>query len=503
MKKVLGVLTAFMIGIGSSFVEAANIKDFPRVAVMNFGNKAVMSRGLRAHDFSSASEYAIFQLANSGWFDLVDYEQLSTIAKMHSVNMSGLVDPATAVAMGKFAGAEFMVIGNVTGLTVKENVFGYQHGGKASVGNAQHVVTANVAMRIVDIETGRIVAAGLGKGSSTSTHTELSFTKYRNRKVETEDISDTITKDIVDEYTKNKSSSKTSKSSKDKSTTSKDEKTKIDTKSSNKDIENSVIHDLEETVTDNTREQNTITEDKNETSDLTKSNVKKYGSVTNIKGDANGDGLVDELDFEIVEAKIVGLEVDPPFIFENADVDGSGDLTTNDASQIKMHITGQKKLENNPSELLLTNTDESVVSTDGISKNLQNVKDNEVNKGKSITKKDTTSLSEKMSDSIGSEEAATSGTENVVTENYTAEQNDSTDETFNKANNENRVTTTNKSIYYERETEDYVVTIGTVEVSDIQVRNAISKAVRDAVYGKTGLMTVLNGGKQLKIKTGF
>ena len=42
-----------------------------------------------------------------------------------------------------------------------------------------------------------------------------------------------------------------------------------------------------------------------------------------------------------------------------------------------------------------------------------------------------------------------------------------------------------------------------VVVSDIQVRNAISKAVRDAIYGKMGIMTTLNNGKPLKIKTGF
>ena len=56
---------------------------------------------------------------------------------------------------------------------------------------------------------------------------------------------------------------------------------------------------------------------------------------------------------------------------------------------------------------------------------------------------------------------------------------------------------------YTRESEDYKITIGTVQVSDIQVRNAISKAVRDAIYGKMGLMTTLNNGKPLKIKTGF
>ena len=83
---------------------AANIKDYPTVAVMNFGNKAVMSRGLRDTDFSAATEYAIYQLSACGWYDLVDYEQLSAMAKMQRVQMSGLIDPATAVQVGRVLG---------------------------------------------------------------------------------------------------------------------------------------------------------------------------------------------------------------------------------------------------------------------------------------------------------------------------------------------------------------------------------------------------------------
>lgn len=100
------ILSTFL----SSTVKAADVHSYPTVAVMQFGNKAITSQGLRKYDFDSASEYAIYQLLASGWFDLVDYEQLSNIAKMHEINMSGLVDQSTAVQLGKFAGAQFMVV---------------------------------------------------------------------------------------------------------------------------------------------------------------------------------------------------------------------------------------------------------------------------------------------------------------------------------------------------------------------------------------------------------
>ena len=163
----------------SSTVKAADVHSYPTVAVMQFGNKAITSQGLRRYDFDSASEYAIYQLLASGWFDLVDYEQLSNIAKMHEINMSGLVDQSTAVQLGRFAGAQFMVVGNVTGLTSKESGLDYQHGRSGGLGVDVRTVIANVAIRIVDIETGRIVGAGLGKGESATSNVEIVFNKYR------------------------------------------------------------------------------------------------------------------------------------------------------------------------------------------------------------------------------------------------------------------------------------------------------------------------------------
>ena len=169
------ILSTFL----SITVKAADVHSYPTVAVMQFGNKAITSQGLRRYDFDSASEYAIYQLLASGWFDLVDYEQLSNIAKMHEINMSGLVDQSTAVQLGKFAGAQFMVVGNVTGLTSKESGLDYQHGRSGGLGVDVRTVIANVAIRIVDIETGRIVGAGLGKGESASSNVEIVFNKYR------------------------------------------------------------------------------------------------------------------------------------------------------------------------------------------------------------------------------------------------------------------------------------------------------------------------------------
>lgn len=317
MKILMALMTGIIFMMNFSISSAANIMDYPRVAVMQFGNKAITSSGLREFDFDSASEYAIYQLAASGWFDLIDYEQLNAIAKMHNINNSGMVDPATVVQMGKFAGAQFMVVGNVTGLTTKVGGLEYEHGRKAGLNVKNRTVIANVAMRIVDIETGRIAVAGLGKGESSSANVEIAFKKYRNS---------------------NRLSQKD-------------------------EVVNSPINYPTDT--------STINPTNNPTNDSTDTSTTNPTTTTNTN--TNQTGGLDEGD------------------------------------------------------------------------------DNEEGEDR-----------ENGGDAVGGYE------DNGV-----------------------------------EEMESYVIRIGTEDFSDVQVRNAISKAVRDAVYGKMGLLTTLNGGKQLKIKTGF
>lgn len=316
MKILMAVVTGIIFMVNFAVVSAANIMDYPRVAVMQFGNKAIKTSGLREHDFNSASEYAIYQLSASGWFDLIDYEQLNAIAKMHNINNSGMVDPATVVQMGKFAGAQFMVVGNVTGLTSKATHVIYEHGRKAELGVQNRTVIANVAMRIVDIETGRIIVAGLGKGESSSANVEIAYKKYRN----------------------------------------------------------------------------------------SRNNI---GTATDMS-----------------TSETEGMSLDEA-------LENLGDAVTETAMN----------------EL----TD---LAVEGTVNTIQNIADS----------------------------------------SNSNENDENSDETYGVGGYEDNGV---------EEMESYVVKIGAEEFSDVQVRNAISKAVRDAIYGKMGLLTTLNGGKPLKIKTGF
>lgn len=364
---VLGSSSAF------SVAQAADIHSYPTVAVMQFGNKAITSQGMRSYDFDSASEYAIYQLLASGWFDLVDYEQLGNIAKMHEINMSGFVDQSTAVQLGKFAGAQFMVVGNVTGLTTKTSGLDYQHGNRGGAGVDVRTVIANVSIRVVDIETGRIVGAGLGKGESTSSSVEIVFKKYRKPK-------NTVNTDI-NPYLDSS-----------------------DTNSSDISVDSDAIYG---------------------------------GSVDNF-GNVTDDNSQNGYDYESVESS------------EDESL-GTGDNSFYEGSAENEEYNVSK----NVGSILIANPLINQLASNS-------------------------SMAHLVDDSNSSDSETYYGDTNVYNDySYTG------------------------SSSSEEEMENYSIRIGSQSFSAVQVRNAISKAVRDAIYGDMGLMTMLNDGKKLKVKTGF
>lgn len=601
MKKLVKFIAVPMMCLAVNFASAANIKDYPTVAVMDFGNKAITSRGLRGHDMTMATEYAIYQLSACGWFDLIDYEQLSTIAKMHSINMSGMIDPSSAVQMGKISGAQFMVIGNVTGLTTKENVAGLR-AHNAKLNNAQHVVNANVAVRIVDVETGRIVAAGIGKGSSTSTMTEVGFTKFRNRKVETENIYNSVANTVVNEYSQNKNSSSNSGSSYNNSNASNsgsasdsgfkysasnssnsgsasDSGTAFNRGSSYsnsstniresissvseqtlRDIESSMRLELDQMAANYRKNSASSNYDNSDWNRNTAYNSSYYASNTytmpvknenvTLLGDVNEDGRINETDLELLKQYLVGASVSGRFNTRNADINQDGQITLTDASQLKAYLSGSQGI-NQPAQ---GNAAQSSWASVQVSSQGSDGGSNNHSWGNNHTESGSSSMTALSAEAAMRQRAMNASQSSNYDRDYTADHNTnagydntsgysnesaynnqsstnsaagynnaseysnqsssnnsagyinnstSNNENTNLANNSNTFSSSSKNIYYEREAENYSIVIGSVEVSDVQVRNAISKAVRDAIYGNTGIMTTLNNGKKLKIKTGF
>ena len=568
LKKAFGSLVLIGAMLGCSMASATDIKDFPRVAVMNIGNKAITSRGLRQQDMSSATEYAIYQLSASGWFDLIDYEQLGTIANMHSINMSGMVDTATAVEMGKIAGAEYMVVGYVTGLTTKENT-AFLQGFNAKGGNSQHVVTANVALRIVDIKTGRIMVAGLGKGSSTSTLTEIGFTKYRTKEnVRSKNVGSKVINDVKDELiTRNTKENVNTKDTDNRSISNKntndynrndnlnssDTTTNTGSSSYNRNggtNSGSYYKDRANQTGQSSSEYNNRgysesqhNEDSRYNDRITDRERKNYydedgrtksggnSGTSNSRHDsdwAEGGSSLNAYGGPVVgrtTGKNQNQSWNETLYDDKADYhrdSRGGESHSQDSSDYRNQYVdnenGYRRGNSNADRDYNRQTDsqkrsedynmdnrridsnsryDNTQTRDGQSGSYGNYNDNGHNQYQDSRKRN-----QNMDYNSNIHQTDTNDYTNSGDKSHSYN-NNYDDAIASKANNRTSIDTEDKYITYDKEAMDYKIAIGTVEVSDVQVRNAISKAVRDAIYGNTGILTTLNNGKKLKIKTGF
>lgn len=165
----------------------AGLGNYPNIAIMPFSNHASVatdasslsseSGQISLTDASVASDYVLDALLDSDRFSIMERDQMQAVMGEHYLNLTGMVDPATTVQVGKLAGIEYIVCGSVVGCSLKEKTIGYENEKIGAIDNKQHTVIANVVARFIDIETGRIVLVARGKGESTSTHNEIKWKK--------------------------------------------------------------------------------------------------------------------------------------------------------------------------------------------------------------------------------------------------------------------------------------------------------------------------------------
>ncbi len=148
----------------------AGLHDYPNVGLIQFDNKAAVSNSISFEDASMVSDYMVENLLDSGRFNVIEREQLKAILDEHLLNLTGLVDPSTAVQIGKISGVEYLVYGSIAGLSAERSTLAV-----GGIDGRKFKVTANIMVRFIDLQTGRIVLAARGKGTSSSTGMEFDF----------------------------------------------------------------------------------------------------------------------------------------------------------------------------------------------------------------------------------------------------------------------------------------------------------------------------------------
>ena len=145
-KKFFGLMCLLAIII----LPINHLEAAPRVAVVPFDNQSARQNTPNVENILEAARSNVeIEIVQTGRFDPLDRTQLQKLLDEIKFNQTALVDPSTAAQYGKMVGAQYLVLGTVTGFTKKGND-----------------MIAHLTLRMIEVETARIFLAGRGSGKS-------------------------------------------------------------------------------------------------------------------------------------------------------------------------------------------------------------------------------------------------------------------------------------------------------------------------------------------------
>lgn len=160
MKKFFATVILLAICAASTICFAAP-SGAMRLAILPISKDADVSADLTLDNTKIATSKLYEGMENCGDFEILERENVDRLVQEHELAASGLIDTSTAPAFGKMLGAEYILISNITGLSSRR-----KSSSIAGMGGNNYVITARLAARIVEVETGRIVLAATSSASS-------------------------------------------------------------------------------------------------------------------------------------------------------------------------------------------------------------------------------------------------------------------------------------------------------------------------------------------------
>ena len=141
-----------------------------RLGILPVFKAAAVSADLTLDDTEIATGVIYAGMTNCADFEILSRTDVDKLVQEHELTATGLIDNSTAPAFGKMLGAEYLLITNVTGLSSRKKTASV-----VGTGSKNYIVTARMAGRIVEVESGRVVLAATS--SATSGNQDESFEK--------------------------------------------------------------------------------------------------------------------------------------------------------------------------------------------------------------------------------------------------------------------------------------------------------------------------------------
>ncbi len=163
MKRGFGfIVLLFLVSSLFSQEVAPNLKK--RIAVIPFDSEVVSTPNLGR----IVGEMFTTALVRLGAFDVIERSKIEAITQELKFQQSGMVDPSTAVAIGKLLGVEYILTGTITEFGIREEKKGGILGFFKNLfgGGAKKISKARIKFdfRIIDVATGKIFFADTGEG---------------------------------------------------------------------------------------------------------------------------------------------------------------------------------------------------------------------------------------------------------------------------------------------------------------------------------------------------
>jgi len=182
----LAMLAVFSaaIAVPSADAQAASERK-PRIAILDFdyGTVHTYTAALFGQDIDvgkGISDLLVTDLVKDGTFSIIERKALDKIMSEQNFSNSDRADPTSAAKLGKLLGVDAIVVGTITQFgneTKKTNIGGMGGGfggfGIGGVGHSKSSANVGVTARLINVDTGEIMAVAEGLGQSSRSSTSL------------------------------------------------------------------------------------------------------------------------------------------------------------------------------------------------------------------------------------------------------------------------------------------------------------------------------------------
>jgi curli biogenesis system outer membrane secretion channel CsgG len=157
----------------------------PRIAVLDFDYATVQSStsalfGTNVDVGKGIADLLVTDLVKDGSYSIIERKALDKLMAEQNFSNSGRADPTSAAKLGKMLGVDAILIGSITQFgneTKKTNLGGGGGGwggyGLGGIGHSKSNANVGIDARLVNVDTGEILAVAEGKGSSARSSTSL------------------------------------------------------------------------------------------------------------------------------------------------------------------------------------------------------------------------------------------------------------------------------------------------------------------------------------------